>query len=378
MKKIYLITGFIIFLIVLTPALGSYKNIFWERQYDAGFEDISRSVALDSKGNVLVTGLSIDPEKRNRDFFTIKYNNKGDTLWEKRLDVGLRDESYGIATDSKDNVIITGTANGKFYTVKYDSNGDVLWKDSHSSSNGDAFYAVAIDSEDNIIVAGRSKFVVYDYYTIKYDKNGKLLWKTTWTNGEDDVIYDIALDSQDNIIVTGFSSNGVNHKGRGAYTYFTFKYDKNGKELWNQKWGKPHYSESYGVAVDSKDNIIITGFVIRNNSYDFYTLKCDSNGKIIWDQFYSRSNLDRPYAIAVDSLDNILIVGTTLNEGYNHDIILLKYNSKGEFISEDFYDYGTNDIAYGLAIDSEDNIYITGGTRNDTWDYITIKLKSDN
>lgn len=366
---------FIVFLASLMPIFGLGKEVIWEKNFDAGYEDISYGITIDSKQNVLVTGNSIDPVKRNRDFYTIKYDNDGKIIWEKRLDIGTRDESRGIATDSEDNIVITGAVNEKIYTVKYNQEGDILWQMSFNGGNGDLAYGVEIDSDDNIIVAGRSKRVVYDYFIIKYDKDGKMLWRTFWTNGEDDVIYDIALDSNDNIIVTGFSSNGVNHKGRGAYTYYAIKYDKNGKKLWGAKWGKPYYAESYGVSVDSKDNIVFTGFVFRNNNYDIYTLKCDPNGKILWEDYYSRSNYDKPYAIAIDSKNNIVIVGTTLKYGSNYDFLILRYDEKGKLISENLYDFGGNDIAYGVTVDSQDNVYITGGSRTDSWDYKTIKLK---
>ncbi|HNR44424.1 MAG TPA: hypothetical protein PKH80_04585, partial [Methanofastidiosum sp.] len=92
--------------------------------------------------------------------------------------------------------------------------------------------------------------------------------------------YDVAVDSKDNIILTYYS--GVT------------KYDPNGNEI----WGSPIvYEDAYSVAVDSKDNILVTG--------GGGTMKYDSNGNPVWGSpisFYG-------YAVAVDSKDNILVTG---------------------------------------------------------------------
>ncbi len=377
MKIKYLIAGFIIFLIALTPVFGQYRDIIWEQRYDGGLEDMAHSVAIDSKDNVIITGASRDITRRGRDFYTVKYDKEGNVLWEKRYNVGIRDESYDVAVDSNDNIVIVGTASGKYFIIKYDKNGELIWTNSPSRGNDDVAYAVAIDSNDNIVLTGRTKLVVYNYYTLKYDKDGNMLWRAMWTGGEDDVPYGIAIDSKDNVIVTGFSSNGKEHKGRGDYTYYTFKYDKDGNKLWHGKWATSYpYAEAYGVATDSQDNVIVTGFVMIGNKYHFCTIKSDPEGKIIWDRVYERSNYDRAYDVTIDLNDNILVTGITHISGANYGFCTIKYSPKGELLWEKIYSGGRNDQANAIAIDSENNIIVTGGSDTKTWDFLTIKYRN--
>lgn len=377
MERKYLIAGFIIFLVTLTPVFGQYRNIFWEQRYDGGLNDMAYAVAVDSKDNVIVTGTSRDITRRDRDFYTIKYDKNGNVIWERRYDVATRDESYGVAVDSKDNIVVVGTASGKYFIIKYDKNGELIWTNSPSRGNDDVAYGVAIDSQDNIIITGRTKIVVYNYYTLKYDKDGNMLWRVMWTGGEDDVPYGVAVDSKDNVIVTGFSSNGIDHKGRGDYTYYTFKYDKDGNKLWHGKWATSYpYAEAYGVTTDSKDNVIVTGFVMIGNKYNFYTIKSDPEGKIIWDRVYDRSNYDRAYDVTVDLNDNVIVTGTTQSNGIHYGFCTIKYDSKGTLIWEKIYTHDRNDQANGVAIDSENNIIVTGGSDEKTWEFLTIKYRN--
>lgn len=377
MKKAYFLAGFIITLMTLSPVFGAYNRLIWEQTYDAGLTDMAYGLALDSDDNVIVTGTSYCADKKNRNYYTIKYDKNGEVLWEKYYDVGLRDVSYDVAVDSNDNVIVTGTTSGKFFTIKYDKKGNLLWTDSPSRGNDDEAYAVAVDSEDNIIITGRTKIIVYNYYTIKYDKNGKMLWNVMWTNGEDDVPYDVAVDSKDNIIVTGFSSNGVDHKGRGDYTYYTFKYDKDGKYLWHGKWATSYsYAEAYGVTTDLEDNVIVTGFVMEKNNRDYFTVKCNPEGKILWQKTYDRDFYDCAYDVATDKNNNVYVTGISYSGAGNYDFCTIKYNPSGEFEWEKIHDFNRNDMPQEILISSDGNIIIAGSTDSITWDFLTIKFKS--
>jgi len=282
MSNKYLSIGSIVFLITLAPVFGAENGILWEKTYDGGSTDMAHGVILDSKDNVIVTGTSYDAQKRSRDYYTIKYNKSGDVIWEKRYDVGIRDVSY-----------------------------------------------------------------------------------------------DVAVDSKDNVIVTGFSSNGADHRGRADYTYYTFKYDKNGKKLWHGKWATSHsYAEAYGIATDSQDNVIVTGFIMENNNRDYFTIKCDPSGNILWEDIYDRSFYDRAYGVATDQNDNIFVTGISYSRADNYDICTIKYSPEGKLQWEKILDINRNDIAEDVAVDSEGNILVVGSTDSRTWDFLTIKYQN--
>lgn len=97
-------------------------------------------------------------------------------------------------------------------------------------------------------------------------------------------------------------------------------------------------------------------------------IKLNSIGDEIWHCEWSGSNDMDARAIALDNSENIYVVGSPDND----DIFLRKYNSKGDLVwsktwggtgggYEDWFSVGG---VYGINIDNEDNIYITG--RSDT------------
>src|SRR6266704_3508751 len=69
--------------------------------------------------------------------------------------------------------------------------------------------AVATDSSGNVIVTGQWDSLAgahYDYATVKYSAAGVLLWAKQFNGpaNRDDVAAAIAVDSSDNVIVTGY------------------------------------------------------------------------------------------------------------------------------------------------------------------------------
>jgi uncharacterized delta-60 repeat protein len=143
----------------------------------------------------------------------------------------------------------------------------------------------------------------------------------------------------------------------------------------------------YGMAVDDSDNIYVTGISKSVNSdYDYATVKFNSSGVIQWVARYDGigSGGDNPYAIAIDSDNNIYVTGQSLTDTNNlgFDILTVKYNSWGEqqWIRKfNGQRYLGSDIGTAITIDKSNDIYITGSCVDsiDEPKFCTIKYTSD-
>lgn len=195
------------------------------------------------------------------------------------------------------------------------------------------------------------------------------IWTATYDGGSNDRAYAIAIDSENNVIVTGVSFLG------GNFDYYTIKYNTNGIVLWEIPYDGSWLDKAYGVTIDSEDNVIVTGVSAKYGSEDFYTIKYDGNGNNIWSINYNKwTEIARD--IAVDSSDNIIIVGST-NHGGNDDYCIVKYDKDGTLLWDNTYDSGNNDIAYGVTVDSQDNIIVTGTSETMVDGIVHLIIKYD-
>ena len=367
-----LVTG-----ISITPALAQGEIELWHKTYDSGREDSAWGVAVDSLDNIIITGY-VTNASGDGDYCTIKYDRNGNQIWSQIYDSGRDDEAYDVAVDSQDNIIVTGyttNASGdeEYCTIKYNKNGNEIWSKTYDSPKTDWAWGVAVDSHDNVIVTGqRRDGAGSDYYTIKYNTDGNEIWSQEYDVGMCEV-FDVAVDSQDNVIVTG-------QCGFPSGKYHTIKYDKDGNQLWVATYGIPGDNEGKAVAVDSQDNVIVTGIsgpqIKWNYLFGWCTIKYDRNGDQIWSKTYTRGIDDWAWGVAADSQYNVIATGLTTIVKGNEDYYIAKYDRNGNQIWSQLYDSGGNDSGQDVAVDSQDNIIVTGFTTNASGneDYYTIKI----
>ena len=260
-------------------------NELWVSRYNGpgNDHDVPYVLALDAGGNVYVTGWSWG-DGTDYDYATIKYDTDGKQLWVQRYNgpVNGEDHARTLAVDSAGNVYVTGYSYGSgtetdYATIKYDTDGDQLWVQRYNGpGNGyDSAEALAVDAAGSVYVAGSSwcDGTDYDYAIIKYDTDGKQLWVQRYNgpgNGYDSA-NSLTVDAAGNVYVVGSSY------GSGTGTDCAFiKYDTDGKQLWVQRYNGPQNGSDYAgsLALDAAGNVYITGYNYGSGTEaDYITIK---------------------------------------------------------------------------------------------------------
>ena len=325
-------------------------NVLWNKTAGMSFSDDSssldyaRSVAIDSNNNIIITGTR-----------TIKYDSFGNVLWDKSAC------GNDVAVDSDNNVIITCFTDSPGGTVtrvliaKYDSKGGMLWNKTAGGNSNERSSSIAVDSENNIIITGHAwsfNESGSDVWTIKYDSSGNVLWNKTAGGDNHDMGLSVSVDSKNNVIITGVTGYEGGMLGTGGCIW-TIKYDSNGNMLWNKTTGGTGYASGYGVLADLKDNIIVTGTMDSSN---LLVIKYDSEGNMLWNK--TAGSPSGGHGIALDSKGNVIIAGWVSFFGPGkEDVWVIKYSQpesalltsgtedlkEKEIAEEEIFDKGTSE-----------------------------------
>ena len=307
----------------------------WNRTWGGINEDYGRGVAVDSSDNIYIAGeMGNFVPPGYRAMVLVKYNSSGVQQWSRTWGGINEDYGSGVAVDSSENVYVSGgtysfgAGSGDIVLVKYNSSGVQQWSRTWGGIDEDIGRGVAVDSSDNVFLAGITKsFGVgsWDIVLVKYDSSGVQQWNRTWGGIDDDFGRGVAVDSSDNVYVSG----GTKSFGAGSWDTVLVKYDSSGVQQWNRTWGGIEEDFSRGVVVDSSDNVFLVGDTISFGPeyLEIVLVKYDSSGVQQWYRTWGGINGDIGSGVAVDSSDNVYVSGSTLNFGViGWDIVLVKFD----------------------------------------------------
>jgi len=338
------------------------------------------------------------------------------------------DKCTGIAIDSSDNIIVIGntrsidfpvlnasysTYNGftDAFIAKFSSTGILIWSTFFGGSYGDSGYDIAVDSQDNIIITGSSSssdFPILNPYNTslnssidaivaKFSPLGTLIWSTYLGGSGVDVGLGVGVDSLDNIIITGHTKSndfpGINTSSitiSDSLNIFVVKFSSAGMLEWSTLLGGQNLDTVNGIAIDSQDKPIITGYTrsadfptlnafdntfnsISEDDADVFVTKLNYSGELEWSTFCGGKNIEYSHGIAVDDQNNIVITGETSSNDfptldgyqkniftYSNDAFVTKFSSIGEMKWSTFLGGWDWDIGVDLEIDSQNDIIVSG------------------
>jgi len=365
----------------------------WVARYNGpgNNEDDATDIALDSSGNIYVTGWSIGSGTDFYDYATIKYNSSGVEEWVARYNgLGYEDTANGIALDNSGNVYVTGLSYSSrtdrdYATIKYNNAGVQQWVARYIGPEDDfgCAWGIALDSSGNVYVTGWSigSGTGWDYATIKYNSSGVEQWVARYNGQYDDKVDAIAVDSSGNVYVTGRSwGSGT------SYDCATIKYNGSGVQQWVVRYNDPENrgDGAEAIVLDSSGNVYVTGYSYSLlTDCDYVTIKYNSSGVQQWVARYKGPGNDYDYAsaIALDSSGNVYVTGVSDGSGTSEDYATIKYNTSGveQWVARYNGPGNDGDVAEAIVLDSSGNVYVTGtsyisGTYpNEDYDYATIK-----
>jgi hypothetical protein len=319
-------------------------------------------------GHYIMSGATNSFGSGDYDFWLLKFNLMGDSLWSKSFGGVDYDQCYNtIQTKDSGYVMIGytnsfGSGNEDVWLVKADSTGDSLWSKTYGGTDDERGIDI-IQTSDNgfIIIADTKSFGAgnRDLWLIKTDENGDSTWSKLFGGTQDDQGLDIIKTNDGGYLIAGYTHSFTN----GARDAWLLKFNASFEKQWEKHYGGAEDNILRYVLQDENDNFYMVGDNGSFQTRDLMIMKANANGDSLWMKSYNGIEEDWGTGAFFDVNKNLVI--SAFSRPYptsNYDIWLVLANPDGDTLKTLTYGGPNWDAARGILPASDGEFFIAGET----------------
>lgn len=328
----------------------------WNTFLGGSGSDLGYGIAVDNTGSIYLVGHSLaswgSPVRAftgsgKYDVFVAKLDSNGALLWNTFLGGASHDYGSDLAVDSAGNVCVTGYSEGTWgvpvngyaagedvFVAKLASNGVLLWNTFLGGSGDDFGDGITVDGSGSTYVTGHSSgtwgaplnpyAAGWDAFAAQVATNGSFTWNTFLGSSASDRGFGITTDGTGSLYLAGSSAATWGVPVRpftlSPSEIFVAKLlAVNGSVVWNTFLGGTGADYGEDIAVDSLGNAYIAGYSYASwgSPARAFSAVIDgtvakvscTDGALAWNTFLGGSGFDRGYAVSADAAGNVYATG---------------------------------------------------------------------
>ena len=355
---------FFLFTILNIKVTFSQINLEWLKSYGGDFFTAGSHIEKTSDDNLIVVA-HIYSANSSQDFWLLKIDNNGDTLWTKKFGGKYSDYPGSVKQTKDGGYIICGTSysfrngtNADIWIIKTDKLGNLEWDRYFGNNTSNDIGIDVIQSRDSgyAIVGYSSSSDLTSGWLIKTDKDGIYQWDNTFFAFGHGSFNEIQQTSDNGYIIIG--KKIPNNK------IWLLKTNQFGNFEWQKEFDTSNnFDVSFGQSVlqTEENGFIFIGDGISSNTGDEITriVKIDSSRNLIWDKYFDGVGRQ----ILKTSYNDFVIIGDLKVSDEDGELILTKINRNGEIISDS--SFGGSQLDYSSSIvETIDKGYLIIGQSN--------------
>ena len=361
---VFLLTG-----ILATACLAQLPDSLWSRAIGGLYPDECYSVQQTSEGGYILAGTTRSFGAGWYDFWLVKTNANGDSLWSHTFGGSDEDWCYSAQQTSDGGYILAGytrsfgAGSADFWLVKTDGDGDSLWSRTFGGTDYDECRSVQETLDGGYILAGYTRSFgagLADFWLVKTDVNGYSLWSRTFGGSSGDECHFVQQTSDEGYILAGVTASF----GGASWDGWLVKTDADGDSLWSHAYGGGYYDEFNSVR-QTWDGYILAGVTLSYGAgdYDFWLVKTYENGDSVWTRTFGGTGDDRCYSMAQTFDGNYILAGYTGSYGAGgNDFWLLRADDSGNRLWSRTFGGSNFDRAYSVQQTSDGACIVAGFT----------------
>jgi len=380
-------------------------ELVWSSFLGGSSEDYGEAIAVDSSGDVFLTGRTFSTDfpvlggfdtssNGVGDVFVAKVTNDGVLSWASYLGGSDEEVGYGAAVDSSGDVFLTGqtystdfpvpggfdTSFGGGYdafVAKVTNAGELSWASYLGGSGAEVGWGVAVDLSGDVFLAGRTGSVdfpvpggfdeslggLHDAFVAKVTNAGALSWASYLGGSSEEGGCGVAVDLSGNVFLTGWTMSvdfpvpgGFDVSLDGSNNAFVAKVTNAGALSWASYLGEGSSEWGRAIAVGLSGDVFVMGCHICQ-CMNVFIAKVTNAGALSWRSYLG---VHGGKAIAADSSGNVFLTGYTSSG----DAFVVKVTNAGALSWASYLGGYEWDEGSGVAIDSSGDVFLTGWTKS--------------
>lgn len=285
----------------------------WAVSLSGNQSDFGQGIAVDASGHVYLTGVfmsdslsigSVTLQKQgSSDMFLIKLDSFGNALWGRQGGAASTTLGNSVALDSTGNIYLTGSfqdsasfsgqwvysqGRSDAYVAQYTPSGNLNWIRPIQGAGFDAGQALA-GTEDGVLVTGRYSDVLsldtfslahagsYDIFLADYNSNGQVMWAKAIGGSSREGSYGLDYRQHVGIYLAGEFSSQLSFDqqsltSQGSTDAFLAKYDDFGTNRWVLSAGGMNKEQAYAAFSTHNQHVYFAGHFRDWAMFDSTTL----------------------------------------------------------------------------------------------------------
>ncbi|MDC0672517.1 hypothetical protein [Nannocystis radixulma] len=356
--------------------------------------------------------------------FLAKLDPAGEHLWSQVFEFSATNGSdlyvSDVAYDAAGSLFMTGFFNGSVdfggigvsagfgpsdvYLAKFDASGAVQWAKAWGEDEGDAVHSLATTPEGGVVLCGTFRDEIFfgpihlvaagldDIFVASIDAEGTPLWAKRFGDAQYQWCRGIGVDVDGDVAIAAEVHGTVDFGGpalvsAGQSDLALARFDAAGQHIWSALHGNAQSQLVRTLAVDTSGGVVVAGetsqptdfgggLVDSGNNADMFVARYDEDGGLEWVNLYARTNTQVIQNVAIDGADHVVATGyftgtiafgglDLVSPSPDFDAFTVKLGPDGSHVysllQPDADEKTLGQYGYGVAIDPQDNILLTGG-----------------
>ncbi|HEY3294097.1 MAG TPA: T9SS type A sorting domain-containing protein [bacterium] len=309
------------FWLIKTAANG---DTLWTRTYGGPQDETCFALEVTPDSGLILAG-------RSNSFgggwsgWAVRTTATGDTLWTHKYGGAQRDEFAAVAVTPDSGFVFVGytlsygAGSGDFWVVRTNGSGDTLWTRTYGGDGSDQCYAVQNAAGGGFMLAGSTESFGNghtgspDFWLVSISATGDSLWSRTYGGSGSDVCTSLAP------LGNGWALGGYTQSfGAGNSDAWIVQTGTTGDSLTSRTLGTPRQDYCYALQQTGDGGLIIGGEVSSEamaGGANYWLVKADVHLDTLWNCVFGGTSVEHGRAVTQTMSGDYVMTGSTYSYG---------------------------------------------------------------